>query len=341
MLASWRARIILLAAPVLLANYVGIIMQIQEARKANTLVGSLLQKQALVLGGTSGIGAGTAVRLAASGASVTIVGRNKNNAETILAEMKRVGHPQATHAFLQYDVSLLAEVKKSCAEFISTHTSLDYLVLSQGISTFQGRTPTVEGIDEKLALHYYSRVAFVKLLQPLLESTARMTPAADVRVLFVLSGGIHSPYHHVVSDPALEVNYSLKNAADAAGYYTDLAVDQLSSEVNSPVKFIHMAPGFIATAWGSGLPAPVRYLTRCMQFLFARSQEDCGEFVLRGLLGPFPNDRSTKGGFVILNQYAQETTLTNQHTPEAKAAVWKHTVDVLKANGIGNATNSF
>lgn len=35
---------------------------------------------------------------------------------------------------------------------------LDILVLTQGIATTQGRTETEEGIDMKMALHYYSRV---------------------------------------------------------------------------------------------------------------------------------------------------------------------------------------
>ena len=35
---------------------------------------------------------------------------------------------------------------------------LDILVMTQGIATTQGRTETEEGIDMKLALHYYSRV---------------------------------------------------------------------------------------------------------------------------------------------------------------------------------------
>jgi hypothetical protein len=36
------------------------------------------------------------------------------------------------------------------------------VVLSQGIATIQGYTPTKEGLDEKLAIHYYARVAFVQ-----------------------------------------------------------------------------------------------------------------------------------------------------------------------------------
>ena len=39
-------------------------------------------------------------------------------------------------------------------------------------------------------------------------------------------------------------SYSLKNAADAAGFYNDCALDKLSEE-NPGVAFIHAAPGLV------------------------------------------------------------------------------------------------
>ncbi len=62
------------------------------------------------------------------------------------------------------------------------------MVLSQGIATIQGYTPTAEGLDEKLAIHYYARVAFIQALLPALAGSS------DARVITVLSGGVHSAY---------------------------------------------------------------------------------------------------------------------------------------------------
>lgn len=251
--------------------------------------------------------------------------------------MKRVGSSEASFNFIKCDASLLEDVRRCSAEFASQVPRLDYLVLSQGISTFQGRTPTREGIDEKLALHYYSRVSFVGCLRNLLQKTARL-PGTDVRVLFVLSGGVHSPYAHTLADPALEHHYSLKNAADAAGYHTDLAVDALSRSETENIKYIHMAPGFVATAWGSGLPLPVKWLTRCIQ-LFARSKEDCGDYVVSGLTGPFTPARESApslsgAAFSILNADAQTTSVTTAHTAEVREALWAHTKQILALHDI-------
>jgi len=100
----------------------------------------------------------------------------------------------------------------------------------------------------KMALHYYSRMAFAETLMPLLEKTSNQ--GNDVRVLSVLSGGVHSAFEKYAEDPLLEQNFSLKNCADAAGFYEDLGTNSLAIETKSPISFIHAAPGFVSTNWG-------------------------------------------------------------------------------------------
>jgi len=90
----------------------------------------------------------------------------------------------------------------------------------------------VEKIDEKLMLHFYGRMAFLKYLLPALSQSSSSQSGESEnhegrggggsRVLSVLSGGIHSAYEEMFNDPELKENYSLKNAADSAGYYNDL-----------------------------------------------------------------------------------------------------------------------
>ena len=56
---------------------------------------SLIGKEAVVVGGTSAIGMGIAVRLAEAGAAVTIVGRNQDRAAQIIEQMKSAA-PEGT-----------------------------------------------------------------------------------------------------------------------------------------------------------------------------------------------------------------------------------------------------
>lgn len=177
-------------------------------------------RRALVVGGTSGIGHGIAVRLAKAKFSVTLMGRNAEAAQEIIS--KELSQYGGKHDFFPCDARSISSIKAAVTAFIERHKTLDILVVSQGIGSFAGRTETSEGIDQKLALHYYGRIAFIQLLLPLL----RASPSG--RVLSVLSAGVHSTYAHYEADPELKTHFSLKNAADAAG--SCLALQKTSSQ---------------------------------------------------------------------------------------------------------------
>lgn len=270
-------------------------------------------RNALVVGGTSGIGHGIALRLAKADFAVTIVGRNAEAGAAIVAQLKAAGG--GPHAFLPCDASLLANVQRTAAQYAATHPALDVLVLSQGMATVQGRTETAEGLDVKLALHFYSRMAFIDALLPIM----RGTPSP--RVLSVLSGGVHSPYAEYATDPELKTHYTLVNAANAAGFYNDLALDSYSREpANAGVTFIHAAPGFVATHWGTEMPWAIRMLVRGIQY-FATSLEDCGEFMSVPLLA---RRDAGAGGFEIVGATAAPAARTPLHDT-ARESVWAST----------------
>ena len=276
-------------------------------------------KQALCVGGTSGIGRALAIKFASQKFNVSIMGRSEEAGKEIIEEMKKL-NPEGKFEMIKVDASLMKDIEKVCDEYKQNHDRLDYCVLSQGIASMNGRTETKEGIDVKLALHYYGRVMFVRQLQDLLRLTSKNS---DVRVLTVLSAGVHSPYTKL-DDLDLKHNFTLKNAADAAGFYNDLAMDQLSKEEgNQNIAFIHQAPGFIATQWGREMPAVVRWTTRFFQN-FARSPEQCADNIYKGL-----SSESTRKGFHLLNQYGEPASVTKSHTDNIRETVWKHTVELL------------
>ena len=72
--------------------------------------------------------------------------------------------------------------------------------------------------------------------------------------------------------------YSLKNAADAGGFYNDIFVDKFAEE-NKEITAMHVAPGFVATNWGTEMPAPLRGVIRALQACCGRSKADCAEFM--------------------------------------------------------------
>ena len=272
---------------------------------------------ALVVGGTSGIGRAGAVRLAEAQYGVIVVGRDAARGAEVVAECAAASGPAASHQFLRCDASLLSAVRATAADVAARVPALDALVLTQGMASMSGFTPTAEGLDTKLSLHYYSRVAFVQALLPSL----RAAPAP--RVLAVLSAGVHGAYKHAASDFELRQHYSIKNAADAAGCYPDAAWESLSREAgNERISFVHAAPGFVATSWGTELPWAVRCLTRLAQ-RFATPAADAAEFLVEPLLR-----ESTAGGFLLQGPTGQPAAPVPQHAA-TREAIWAATRAVL------------
>lgn len=282
------------------------------------MAANLAGKRALVVGGTGGIGQGIAQHLAALNASVTIVGRDAVRAEGIVAEMSK--NSTGRHAFLRCDATLLREVDACAQQYIREtlgEAPLDILVLSQGMATFAGRTETAEGLDAKLALHYYSRMAFVDRLLP------RLRAAPEAKVMSVLSAGVHGVYGHMADDPELRTHYTLKNAADAAGLYNDLQLDGYSRAAgNERIAFIHSAPGFVDTNLERGLPWWVRTLMKPLKF-FATSKETCAKRLSKPLL-------SAPAGFHLVKSSGEAgASHTPAHTDANVASVQRHTQEVL------------
>ncbi|KAI9003478.1 FabG domain-containing protein [Hyaloraphidium curvatum] len=280
-------------------------------------------RSALVVGGTSGLGRAIGVRLAAAGMDVAVAGRSVEAGEEVVKEMKEAagGGEGQNLEFLKVDASLLQNLK----ELAETRKKLDVLVVTQGIATMQGRTETAEGIDVKMQLHYYGRMALIQLLLPLL----RQSPSP--RVLSVLSAGVHSPYAGWKTDPELKTTYSLKNAADAAGFYTDLCLDTFSRDpANANITFAHAAPGVVATNWGTELPWLARKAARAMM-VFATKKEDAAEFLSTPLLA---DDKDARKGLVLIGKTGQDVGKSSGHTEEAREAVWKSTKEVWARAGI-------
>jgi len=304
---------------------------------------SLSGKTAVVVGGTSGIGHGVAKRLALAGASVTIVGRSERG---IVEELTALSPETAgaTHSFVPVNAYLLSGVATACTKIKAKHDRIDYLVQSQGMATIQGFTPSPEeGLDQKLTLHVYARAKFIRELQPLLSS------AKDGRSLSILSAGMHGSYANYKTDPELSLgSYSIKNAADSAGFYNDIVMDTFS-EQHTDVTFMHAAPGFVSTRWGTEMPAPIRWCVRALQ-VFGRSKEDCGEYMFKGLTAETigsasrttesKESSSTKSNFVLLNEYGARIFKTTQLHEEAKEFVFKHIMNIIDSGKAVQQPNS-
>ncbi len=295
-------------------------------------------RRAVVVGATNGIGKACANRLAGAGFNVTAVGRDRpGRAEAVISELNEKSPPGSSpsHEFRPCDAFSLRAVKECAEGIVRDHKEIDALVTTQGMATVQSFTPTVDGNDEKITLHYWSRMAFADRLLPSLRTS---TMPGGSCVMSILSGGVHKPYKNYKTDPFLKQSYSVQNAADAAGYYTDLFLDSMArKEGNQKIKFIHAAPGFVNTNWGTELPSFMRYMVRCMQSILAKDSAKCAELMCDPIMKSVNGANLQEGkepSLYILNEDATEGKLTKVHTKEAMETVWKFTAEILGKVGI-------
>ncbi len=242
--------------------------------------------RALVVGGTSGIGQAIAIQLANSlpAAKITIAGRNATVGQELSA-----AHPNID--FRSVDASLMKDVKRFCNEYTAEASFgkdkgyLDVLVLTQGILTMQGRTPTTEGLDVKMALHYYSRMLFVRELL----AHGALSPSALIMTVLDGKGGNFNSKGIKWEDMDLRApsNYGISKCAEHCVAFTDVMIQHFAAapDVHDRV-YIHAYPGFVNTNLMSvgNVPTIAKWGLKAIGLLLAVSPETCGERLLSGAI---------------------------------------------------------
>lgn len=286
----------------------------------------LTGRTALVVGGSSGIGKGVALDLAARGANVIVASRRAEPGEAAVAELDAASKERegpAGHRFARLDASSLREVRGFTSQLAAERESLDFLVMCQTKVSFGGREETPEGLEIKLVLHVYSRLLLANDLLPLLRRGERPGTSGGC-VLSVLSGGVHSALADW-DDADLEHRFSLKRAADAAGTYNDLGLQHLADQPeNTDVGFLHASPGFVDSKWGHETRAA--FLIKAAQKLFAKSIEECGQTLVEAMC-----DARFARGFHCVSDRGAPTKTTAVHTPPNIAALQEHLERVFAA----------
>ncbi|KAG9086149.1 hypothetical protein FRC07_013187 [Ceratobasidium sp. 392] len=207
----------------------------------------------------------------------------------------------------------MSNVRQTTASLLERLPKLNYLVLSPGIMSLKGRDETSEGIDKKLALHYYARWRFVHDLVPLLEKAKAQ--GEEARVLTVLDAGKNGKVDE--TDLDLKNGYGLKAAADSATAMNDLMCESFAAQ-HPDISFIHAYPGAVRTSlfthWGAKLLLPVlKPLTV--------SPEDCAQWMLCTLL-----DTQTSKGAFFRSNHADDVGPNKHSTPELRKLVWEHSL---------------
>lgn len=136
-------------------------------------------KVVVLTGGTSGIGLVAAEKLAAMGARMVLVARDKTRGEAALASLRKLG-AGVKHTVHYGDLSRIREMKRVAGEISAAEPRIDVLINNAG-ALFSSRRVTEDGLEMTFALNHMSYfVVTHRLLQSLLNAgSARVINTAS------------------------------------------------------------------------------------------------------------------------------------------------------------------
>jgi NAD(P)-dependent dehydrogenase (short-subunit alcohol dehydrogenase family) len=178
-----------------------------SASGAATLEGRV----ALVTGATSGIGQETAVGLAARGAQVVLVGRNRARAEAARKDVtERSQNPRVD--VLLADFASLEAVRGLAREFSERYPTLDLLVNNAGL-VMKERTLTADGYETTLAVNHLAPFLLTHLLRE------RLLASGAARVVNVASDAHKFVRGFTFDDPMSERGFGFPSVVTGLRVY--------------------------------------------------------------------------------------------------------------------------
>ncbi|KAF8062440.1 hypothetical protein FPV67DRAFT_1422157 [Lyophyllum atratum] len=306
-------------------------VSLSEAKAVNASYKPPYIPTAIFVGGTSGIGRAMAAHLArtTNGAcKIIIIGRNPTAASDLLASLPPPPPASGvTHEFVQCDVRLMKNVHATAGALKAQLGKVNFLVLSTGVLRLGGRKDTEEGVDEKLALIYYSRWAFVHDLMPLLEAAAGK--GEEAKVMSVLAAGTPLCGEVDLDDLGMVRSYGGFKAMRVAPTYNDLMLEKFAA-LHPKVSFTHVYPGTVLTNIFFPTTFPWKLLNPLIYAIvwpFSTSPDTCAEYMWCALHTAGP-------GFHRMGERAQDRGMAYyKGTEEAREKLWEHTKEVTKSEG--------
>jgi len=131
----------------------------------------------VITGATRGIGRAATVELAARGAEVVAVGRERERLDAVAREATSTGGGAPVHTHLA-DLMLMADVRALAEELRERHERIDVLANNAG-ALFASRKLTSEGFEQTFALNHLAPFLLTSLLRERLAGGRVVTTASD------------------------------------------------------------------------------------------------------------------------------------------------------------------
>jgi NAD(P)-dependent dehydrogenase (short-subunit alcohol dehydrogenase family) len=228
-------------------------------------------KVVVITGGTSGIGKVAAERLAAMGARIVLVARDRSRGEAELARLREIGQGQ-WHSVHYGDVSSLADLNRLAAEIKAAEPSIDVLINNAG-AIFGQRQVTGDGLERTFATNHLSYFVLTHALRD------QLLAAGAARVVNTSS---HAHYRGTIDFDNLQYEHDYKAfPAYSRSKLCNILFTRILARqfAGTGVTTNSLHPGFVNTRFGDqsgGWMAPMFGFAK----LFAISTEKGAETIV-------------------------------------------------------------
>lgn len=199
-------------------------------------------KVVVVTGATSGIGQVASEKLAAMGARIVFVARDRARAERTMARLREKG-PGLDHTVHYADLSNLADMKRVAEEIATRETRIDVLMNNAG-AMFGERLVTRDGLERTFALNHMSYFVVTHILRERLQST----PGARI---VNTSSDAHRRARVDRNNLQMLAGFRMFKAYCLSKLYNILFTRELARQMSGAKVTVNaLHPGFVATRFG-------------------------------------------------------------------------------------------
>jgi len=251
----------------------------------------------VITGATSGIGQIAATRLAALGARIVLVARDRGRADATLVGLRKAG-PNVAHRAHIADLSILAEMKRVGQEIAAAEPRIDVLINNAG-NVFPRRELTPDGLERTFATNH---MAYFVLTHCLRE---RLMAAAPARIVNTASAA-HIGRTLDFDDLQLAKQYIVMTAYGRSKLANILFTRELARRLaGTGVTANCLHPGFVATGLGQRDGGIFGLMVR-FSMLFADPAERGAQTIV--YLASSPDVASVSGAYFISSRQAEPSS---------------------------------
>jgi NAD(P)-dependent dehydrogenase (short-subunit alcohol dehydrogenase family) len=266
-------------------------------------------KVCVITGATSGIGLAAAEALAAKGAELALVGRDRSRGEAALARLRERA-PAVPMTIHYADLLSMAEVRRLGAELLAAHPRIDVLINNAG-AIFQHRELSADGLERTFALNHMAYFLLTAILRD------RLAASAPARVISVASRAHLQAPGLDFDDLNLEHRYSGWTAYCRSKLANILFTRELARRLaGSGVTANCLHPGFVASRFGDNNRGIFRWGLSLAKRLAAIDEAKGAETIV--YLACDPAVAATTGDYFVRSRPATPSAAAQDDSAAAK-----------------------